>query len=75
MNPIIENLINARKGHYVHAIEVNDGDDCLATLENIVDVFSNEGYSNAHIQDFINTLEVYSECDEAYEVWRTFVVE
>jgi methyl coenzyme M reductase subunit C-like uncharacterized protein (methanogenesis marker protein 7) len=65
MNKIIEDIIQKRKGHYVHAIEINDLFELKSCIESLVDEF-HKIYSNKDILEFINTLEIYClmECYE-----------
>lgn len=62
MNKILNKVIESRKGHYVHAIEVNN----IYEIENIIEFIINE-FTEAtenEILDFFNTIEVYFLEDE-----------
>ena len=63
MNPILEQAISARNGHYCHVVEVSNKYE----LECIADAIFNEN-ENEHkvsdIIDFLESLEVYCLEDE-----------
>jgi hypothetical protein len=66
MNPITEKIIDARKGHYCHCVEVSDVYELENIAENIVQEFSPE-FSEETIIDFLESLTVYSLNDENEE--------
>lgn len=58
MNAIFQDVLEARKGHYVHAIEVSDAYELRSVLEALCDEFGGNYDSNVVIE-FITSLEVY----------------
>jgi hypothetical protein len=58
MNPIHEKIRNARKGHYIHCIEVNDVFELQNIIDCIFDEFSYE-FEKSIIIDFFQTMQVY----------------
>ena len=65
MNPIIEMLIEARNGHYCHAIEVNDVFELESLTEAIYSEFERE-FEREQIIEFLQTAELYC-IDESQE--------
>ena len=64
MNKILNRVIEDRKGHYVHALEVNN----IYEIENIIELFINEfkdEFTDIEYIEFFNTMEVYFLDDEA----------
>lgn len=59
MNTILDSIIDRRKGHYVHALEVNNLDELTNTIETLADEFIKDGYSLEDIKDFFNTISIY----------------
>ena len=58
MNPIYQEILDARNGHYVHALEVSN----VYELESICESLFNEyidKYSIEVLIDFYSTLEIY----------------
>jgi hypothetical protein len=66
MNPITEKIIDARKGHYCHCVEVSDVYELEAIAEQVVQEFCPE-FSEETIIDFLESLTVYSLNDENEE--------
>ena len=64
INPILNTIIKAKKGHYCHAIEVT----FVTELDNLCEVIASEfsHYSNAVIVDFLESMSIYylGECNE-----------
>ena len=63
MNPIYQEILDARNGHYVHALEVSN----VYELESICESLFNEyidKYSIEVLIDFCSTLEIYYFDDE-----------
>lgn len=58
MNALLEKVINSRKGHYCHVVEVSDVYELEAIAEAIVSENQNEFDAEAII-DFLETLTVY----------------
>lgn len=57
MNAILNKVIENRKGHYVHAIEVRDTYEIENVIEAITDEFSE--YGTQALKEFFNTMTVY----------------
>ena len=57
LNPILEQVLNDRNGHYVHAFEVNTVEDLQVIIESLCYEF--EEYDHVAIADFINSGELY----------------
>ena len=58
MNPIYQEILDARNGHYVHALEVSN----VYELESICESLFNEYIDKYDIEvliDFCSTLEIY----------------
>ena len=65
MNPILANILESRKGHYVHAIEVNN----IYELQSSIDSLYNELIEDYDINtfiDFITSMSIYC-LDEDFE--------
>ena len=63
MNPIYQEILDIRNGHYVHALEVSN----VYELESICESLFNEyidKYSIEVLIDFCSTLEIYYFDDE-----------
>ena len=77
MNPILEMILDNRKGMYLHALEVEDSYELQSILESLVDGFSDK-FSKEQIKDFIDTLKIYSlndiNSDEVYKTFQEFTV-
>ena len=63
MNKILNKVIENRKGHYVHAIEVNNIYDIQNIIESLINEFKDE-YTDLEYIEFFNTMEVYFMEDE-----------
>ena len=63
MNPIYESIINARNGHYCHAIEVTYTYELESIVEAIIEEYSdqldNGSITEKDIIDFFTTISVY----------------
>ena len=59
MDAILENIINKRKGYYVHALEVESLNELTNTIEVLAGEFHTDGYSLEDIKDFFNTMSIY----------------
>jgi hypothetical protein len=55
---ILRVVIHQRKGHYVHAVEVNSAHELESAFESLLDEFST-CFSPVQISHFINTLQRY----------------
>ena len=58
MNKIVDRMLEIRKGHYCHALEVND----IYELHNVIDYVYNEfveEFGKEEVIDFLQTLELY----------------
>lgn len=58
MNHLLNKVIESRKGHYCHVIEVNDIYELQICAESIYNENIDE-FSKETILDFLETLEVY----------------
>ena len=69
-NTILQEVINKRQGHYVHAIEVHDVFDLEAVADHIILEFEDR-YTLKEITEFLTSLDVYclnpDNEDEVYE--------
>ena len=63
MNPIYQEILDARNGHYVHALEVSNIYELESILESLFDEYIDK-YSIEVLIDFCNTLEIYYFDDE-----------
>ncbi len=66
MNPILNNIIEARGGQYCHVIEVETVWELGEAVESLYSEFI-DLYSIDDIKDFFNTLQVYALNDENEE--------
>ena len=64
MKTIIDTIIEARNGHYCHALEVSDVYELETVVESIIQEFPDR--SEKEYLEFFNTIEVYS-LDDANE--------
>ena len=58
MNPIYQEILDARNGHYVHALEVSNVYELESILESLFDEYIDK-YSIETIIDFCDTLLIY----------------
>ena len=58
MNPIYQEILDAKNGHYVHALEVSDVYELESILESLFDEYIDK-YSIETIIDFCDTLLIY----------------
>ena len=63
MNPIYQEILEARNGHYVHALEVSNIYELESILESLFNEYINK-YDIEIIIDFCQTLEIYYFDDE-----------
>ena len=63
MNPIFKKILEAKQGHYVHALEVSNIYELESILESLFNEYINE-YDIETIIDFCTTLEIYYFDDE-----------
>lgn len=59
MNTILENIIEKRKGMYVHALEVNSLEELTDIIETLTDEFNKDGFSFEDIKQFFDTMSIY----------------
>ena len=59
MNTILENIIEKRKGMYVHALEVNSLEELTDIIETLTDEFYRDGFSFKDIKQFFDTMSIY----------------
>ena len=58
MNPIYQEILDAKNGHYVHALEVSNVYELESILESLFDEYIDK-YSIETIIDFCDTLLIY----------------
>jgi hypothetical protein len=58
MNAILEQVINARNGHYCHALEVSDVYELQSIIDSLYDEFAGQ-HEKKVIIDFISSMEMY----------------
>ena len=58
MNPIYQEILEARNGHYAHALEVSNVYELESILESLFDEYIDK-YSIETIIDFCDTLLIY----------------
>jgi hypothetical protein len=58
MNPIYQEILDARNGHYVHALEVSNVYELESILESLFNEYIDK-YSIEVLIDFCSTLEIY----------------
>ena len=63
MNPIYQEILEARNYHYVHALEVSNVYELESILESLFNEYVNK-YDIETIIEFCNTLDVYYFDDE-----------
>ena len=63
MNPIYKEILDARKGHYVYALEVSNVYELESILESLFNEYIDK-YSIEVLIDFCSTLEIYYFDDE-----------
>jgi len=63
MNRIIDYIIEQRKGHYCHALELSNVYELQSTIDAIYDEFI-EHYYKEEIIDFFNTISLYYYTEE-----------
>lgn len=63
MNPIYQEILDARNGHYVHALEVSNVYELKSILESLFNEYIDK-YSIEVLIDFCSTLEIYYFDDE-----------
>ena len=63
MNRIINYIIEQRKGHYCHALELSNVYELQSTIDAIYDEFI-ERYYKEEIIDFFNTISLYYYTEE-----------
>jgi hypothetical protein len=65
MNKILNKVIESRKGHYIHAIEVFEVNELMEVVQTIMNEFTEDkGYTIEDIKDFFNTISIYHLEDE-----------
>ena len=70
-NKILEDILDKRKGLYVHALEVNDAYELECCIEQLTEEFIND-YPITMIVDFITTMEIYYLGDDEDEERRVY---
>ena len=55
---ILDRILNDRKGHYCHAIEVNDTYEIESIIEGIIELFQDQ-YTESEYIEFFETMSVY----------------
>lgn len=62
-NLIFNDVLEARKGNYVHALELDSVCSLKSTIESLVDEFAPK-YKTEDVKEFINTLSIYYYSEE-----------
>jgi hypothetical protein len=63
MNPIYQEILDARNGHYIHALEVSNVYELEAICESLFSEYIDK-YGIEVLIDFCSTLEIYYFDDE-----------
>ena len=63
MNPIYQEILDARNGHYTHVLEVSNVYELESILESLFNEYIDK-YSIEVLIDFCSTLEIYYFDDE-----------
>lgn len=63
-NKLFNKIVEERKGHYLHAIEVNNIYEIESIIESIFQSYESEEITEKDILNFFNTIEVYFLEDE-----------
>ena len=58
MNRILDKIIEDRKGHYCHALEVNDTYELESIVESLIDDLGEEYLESEYIE-FFKSMELY----------------
>ena len=65
MNKILNQIIEQRNGHYVHALECFEVNELIECIDRIANEFREErGYTIEDIKEFFNTISIYHLEDE-----------
>ena len=64
-NPLLTEVIEARNGHYCHALEVNDVYELEGVVEGVIE--SSPDHTEATYIEFFNSIELYCLNDENEE--------
>ena len=61
MNRILTKVLEQRKGHYCHALEVGSVDELTNIVDQVIEDFYNtpDNFTLDEIKEFINTMEIY----------------
>ena len=59
LNPIYTDILNAKQGHYVHALEVNDVHELKACIDALGEEFEDK-YKPEDVTEFLTSLNIYS---------------
>ena len=63
-NKLFNKIVEERKGHYFHAIEVKDKYDIESIIEAVFDTYESEEITETDIFYFFDSIEVYHLEDE-----------
>lgn len=63
-NKLFNKIVEERKGHYLHAIEVNNIYDIENIIESIFQSYESEEITEVDILNFFNSIEIYFLEDE-----------
>ena len=69
-NPLLEQVLSDRNGHYCHALEVSDTYELESIIESVIECY--EGYTEAQYIDFFESMELYSLDDSNEESIYSF---
>ncbi|MBC8302159.1 MAG: hypothetical protein H8E55_41135 [Pelagibacterales bacterium] len=67
MNNLLEQIIQERKGHYCHALEVNDVYHLESVVESVIESFPE--FDEYTYIDFFETLELYCLGEDEKQVY------
>ena len=62
MNRILDKIIEERKGHYCHALEVNDVIELEGIVESVIEEFNSRNetiYTDVEFIEFFRSMEIY----------------
>lgn len=63
-NKLLNHVIESRKGHYCHALELNSAYDYECVIEQIVSDFK-DSFTQDEIIEFFDTIEIYFIADDS----------
>lgn len=73
LNPILIQILEARNGHYIHALEVQDVQELESCIEQLCDEFISQDHSIIDIKDFFDSMSIYCTEEENEEEVYNFI--